>query len=240
MTKPHFQDSPVDHHIQAQILQQLFASDRPTTFSQLKPHDIENSLFMYHIRKLESRGVIKRDDNKGFRLTPNGARWVNFASPETLKPRMVPRLLLNFIITTPDGSKVLVSRRKSAVASYLTDYILPSGFHKYGLPMNQAAEKIIKSIAGCDVAVEYYDIYETIHKLSRGYVHHAFLPTFHGQMPEQLLPEQDHYESLWTPVSEIIANADSLYDSPLPEIIGRYAKGESFNHETFEIDTSSS
>lgn len=237
MSTPKFQESPADHHIQAKILQQLFGSLEPVSFSHLKPAEIENSLFMYHVRKLEDRGLVARTDS-GFTLTPDGARWVNFTSPSRLKPRLTPRLLVNLIITTPDKKKVLLSRRQSAVAAHLTRYLLPSGFHKYGLPIREAAAVVAKSIIGEDAAPDYYDTYEVIYRFKDGYIHHWVLPTFTLQMEERDIPAADYYQPEWVPVQAVIDNQAGLYDQPLPDVIRKFMAGDKFDYYTHNVSES--
>ncbi len=234
MNLPRFQDSPSDHHIQAAILQQLFASNLPVAFSSLRPDGVENSLFMYHVRKLESRGAIKRDTD-GFSLTDSGARWVNLLSPYNLKPKLVPRLLPSLIIISTDNKSVLLSRRKSAVASLLTRYILPSGFHKYGVPLHQAAADIAEYLLGQSTKLEYYDTCEIIYRFTDGYVHHVYMPTFGGIADIPILPTQEHYELVWVPISELITNFEDVYDDPIPEILRRFTNDIPLAHETFEV-----
>jgi len=235
MTIPRLQESPIDHHIQAKILQKLFSSDSPVSFSNLKPGDIENSLFMYHVRKLEDRGLIIRSD-KGFKLTPDGARWVNFSSPQTLKSKLVPRMPINLIITTKNGDKVVVSRRTSAVSQYLTRFLLPSGFHQYNVPIREAVKTICKWTVGATTELEYIGTYEIIYRFKDGYVHHWVLPTFHGVIDEIALPAQEHYEPSWVPIKEVIDNKEGVYDEPLPRVLGQFASGDKFNLETMIID----
>lgn len=235
MSAPRLQDSPIDHHIQAKILQRLFSGDSPVSFSDLKPNDIENSLFMYHMRKLEDRGLITRA-NKGFLLTPNGARWVNFSSPQTMKNKLVPRMLINLIITTKNGDKVVVSKRTSAVSQYLTRYLLPSGFHIYDVPIQEAAKTICGWTVGVTTELEYIGTYEIIYRFKDGYVHHWVLPTFHGVMDETTLPAQEHYEAAWVPIKEIIENKQGVYDEPLPRVLSQFARGDKFNLETMIVD----
>lgn len=62
----------IDHHLQAKVLSHL-VSNGESSFSALKPDDVENSLFMYHVRKLITRGIIAKTDS-GYILSPDGAR----------------------------------------------------------------------------------------------------------------------------------------------------------------------
>jgi len=218
MKLPPLEKSPIDHHIQGDILRKLFASTEPLSFSVLKPGDIENSLFMYHMRKLEDRGVVIRKD-KGFTLSPQGVQWVNFTSPNTLTPRLHPRLLINLLLTTLDEQKVLISERTSAAGAGLSKYLLPSGFHSYDTPIEVAACKLATTLLGAEVVVKYVGVYEIIHRYADGYVHHVMMPTFAATVEEQPAPQEAHYRAHWIAIDDIITNQEGHFDESLQRIV---------------------
>jgi hypothetical protein len=163
MTKqPPLEISPIDHHIQAAIVVQLFSATTAVPFNELKPADVQNSLFMYHMNKLESRGVVERSPD-GFRLTASGARWANFVSPTKLKPRLTPRPLVKFLIFNDDKTKVVLSRRRSAAAEHINEYLLPSGFHRYGKSFIASGGEVLEKLIGQQAELVQLGVHETIH-----------------------------------------------------------------------------
>jgi hypothetical protein len=63
----------LDHHIQRSIVYQL-AFIPHARFSELKPDDIENKLFTYHLKKVVSAGYVIKDDDGSYSLTATGRK----------------------------------------------------------------------------------------------------------------------------------------------------------------------
>jgi len=233
MKQPRLEESPIDHHIQAHILKKLFTEAGVVSFNALKPDDVQNSLFMYHMKKLEGRGLVERVD-EGFVLTANGARWINYVSPEKLKPRLIPRVLIKFFIFSPDKTKIVLSRRRSAAAEHMNNYLLPSGLQKYGVSMDDSAQALVLSLTGKEPELKSLGIHETIFRYSDEYIHHALSPAFEATLDEGSFPEDEHYELFWASYEEVLAGK---YDPSIAEFVRWYETGESFNGKTFDFTT---
>lgn len=133
----------VDHYIQASAVKRLFL-ESPLTFSELKPDDIENSLFMYHIRKLIGRGIIEKS-SAGFELTPAGFQWANEMNKNSaLQPHRSPRFLVQ-VIVIQDG-QILLSRRGEPAAMHIQQYLLPGKIIKFGQTSQDRAEAMAKEM----------------------------------------------------------------------------------------------
>ncbi len=127
----------LDHHLQSQIVQQLMMQGEQT-FSELKPAGIENSLFMYHMRKLITRGIAEKAAN-GFQLTPHGARWAN-KTGSALHQIELPRPRVQLIVLM--GETMLIAERTEHLAKHMNRYMLPGTFHRFGETSRQTAERI--------------------------------------------------------------------------------------------------
>ncbi|MGB4762055.1 MAG: hypothetical protein WBP12_01700 [Candidatus Saccharimonas sp.] len=126
-----------DHHLQSRILDTLHHHG-VQSFSELKPDEIENSLFMYHMRKLISREIVEKTAD-GYRLTPSGARWVN-QTDIYQRARQLPRPMVQLLVLHEDH--LLVSRRAEHMAEHMNSYMLPGGLHRFGETSKQNAERI--------------------------------------------------------------------------------------------------
>jgi 8-oxo-dGTP pyrophosphatase MutT (NUDIX family) len=63
----------LDHHIQRTIVYQLaFATS--LRFGELKPDDIDNKLFTYHLKKVVAAGYVAKNDDGLYQLTAEGRR----------------------------------------------------------------------------------------------------------------------------------------------------------------------
>lgn len=63
----------LDHYIQKNIVYNL-ALAQSMRFSDLKPDDIENKLFDYHLKKVVATGLVVKNDTGEYELTPKGRR----------------------------------------------------------------------------------------------------------------------------------------------------------------------
>lgn len=63
----------LEHHIQRTIVYTLALTDS-IRFGELKPPDIENKLFDYHLKKVIAEGLVVKADDGRYRLTPKGRR----------------------------------------------------------------------------------------------------------------------------------------------------------------------
>lgn len=107
------------------------------SFSELKPIATENSLFMYHMRKLISRGIVEKSKH-GFRLTPAGARWAN-KTGATLQIAELPRPMVQLIVI--QDNHILLSERIDHMAGHLNRYMLPGTLHHFGETSSATAER---------------------------------------------------------------------------------------------------
>lgn len=63
----------LDHHIQRAIVYRL-AFTPGLRFSELKPPEIDNKLFTYHLKKVLAEGLASKSDEGIYTLTPAGRR----------------------------------------------------------------------------------------------------------------------------------------------------------------------
>ncbi len=63
----------LDHHIQKSIVYDL-AFAESLRFSELKPDDMENKAFTYHLKKVVKAGLVEKQDDGSYALTMKGRR----------------------------------------------------------------------------------------------------------------------------------------------------------------------
>jgi hypothetical protein len=63
----------LDHHLQRTIVYRL-AFAKSMRFSELKPDDVENKLFDYHLKKTIAEGYVKKNEAGRYALTPDGRK----------------------------------------------------------------------------------------------------------------------------------------------------------------------
>ncbi len=127
----------LEHHIQKNIVYTLAFSDG-MRFGELKPDDLENKAFDYHLKKVIKAGLVEKTSEGLYALTSEGKRVGKGALKK--QTRMIDRAystLLLAIRRSSDGAWLLM-RRKSQPLIGLTGFMNAS-------PV--AGEKIVETAA---------------------------------------------------------------------------------------------
>lgn len=181
-----------DHHIQDKIIATLVQGEQ--RFSNLVPEGMEHSLFMYHMRKLLKQELVEKDDQI-YRLTHKGAQLYN-ARHQLGKPLHYPKALIQFLVVSE--GKLLLSRRTTAIAEQLNEYMLPGGIHYFLAPSRTAASSIARS-RGLQ-AGNYLGCLETI---AAEYNYHGLIDVYEAEcIPGTTKPQTEH-EFTWLPLEEV-------------------------------------
>lgn len=112
----------LDHHIQKNIVYTLAFSDG-MRFGELKPDDLENKAFDYHLKKVIKAGLVEKTNEGLYALTSEGKRVGKGALKK--QTRMIDRAystLLLAIRRSDEGSWLLM-RRKSQPLIGLTGFM---------------------------------------------------------------------------------------------------------------------
>lgn len=222
MNKDFLNSQYVDHFLQAQIMQQLVASENPIRFSELKEDGIENSLFMYHVNKLIDRGLIEKHQG-GFRLTTKGARWVNYAGPNLLKKELTPRPLVQCTILSDNS--ILVAKRTGSLKNYLNEYMLPGGLHHAGRSAKENIRIVVDNLFNREMLEpSFVSIAESMIEYEDGFVHHTISHIFELTLPEQYAAiNTDQFEYNWMDLSKITKTNPEFKNSQIvPAIIEKW------------------
>jgi len=224
----------VDHFLQAEILSRLAAADGPLRFSELKEDGIENSLFMYHARKLLTRHIMTKAEN-GFALTVAGANFVNSVGIQMNATLLTPKPLIQFIICDNEGN-ILLSRRKGQMARLLNEIMLPGGLHKAGFTADENAVSIFnKWFKGVQSELSFVSLIETIRQPEDSLVYHSLAHVFSVTLTEKKTPADDERFSFeWVPLVDIHKeNPRFSQATPLLKCIKKWQSGELYLRESF-------
>lgn len=110
------------HHIRKHILCTL-SLNKWARFRDMRPQNIDSNLYNYHLKELMKEGYIERNEQKGYRLSPYGLRYVNQVSMEVFEPRWQPKLLT--VLVCKRGEKLLVWKKYKQ--PYIGTWSLPGG-----------------------------------------------------------------------------------------------------------------
>lgn len=183
-----------DHHIQDKIVATLVTGGQ--RFSDLVPDGMEHSLFMYHMRKLTKQGLVQKDDQI-YRLTLKGAQLYN--SRHSLgKPLNYPRALIQFLVVKDD--MVLLSRRTTALADQLNEYMLPGGMHYFLAPSRTAAGRAAKSRG-----LQLGDFLACLETIAPSREYHGLIDIYKAEYVRDATKPQAEYEFVWLPLKKVAA-----------------------------------
>lgn len=205
----------LDHHLQSHIVRQLMAHGEQN-FSALRPAEIENSLFMYHTRKLIARGIIEKTEN-GFQLTARGARWANKTGAH-LHTQQLPRPMVQLLVL--QNGQVLVSERADHLATHLNRYMLPGTLHRFGETSQQAAERAAAKF-GLTLTSRCIGHTETILPEQQ---HHSIIDIYAAMTPStDYTYTDDLFAVYFKPIDEVLAvSSAEEANASLPKILRHY------------------
>ena len=100
----------LDHHIQRSIITALSTVDE-LTFSELKPADLDNKLFTYHLKLVIREGLVEKTADGKYCLTSEGKKSWRRSSQKEASLSERARSILFLIIQDKAGKWLLYKRR---------------------------------------------------------------------------------------------------------------------------------
>ena len=100
----------LDHHIQRAIVTRLKSSE-DLTFTEMKPLDIENKLFTYHLKIVIREGFVEKTQNGRYKLTSAGEKLWKRMSESTDKVATRAHSVLFLIIRSENKGWLLYKRK---------------------------------------------------------------------------------------------------------------------------------
>lgn len=186
------------HRLQQEILSRLIHASE-LRFAAIKPREVEGNLFMYHLRKLTSAGLVEKQVSGTYCLTPAGKTFADQLSLRTYQPRIQPRLVT--LIACRDGDRWLMFRRKRQPMLGMVGF--PYGKIHLGEKVLQAAERELKEKTGVSALLLHRgDGYVTINQDGNP-VSQIMFHLFQGKGPAGELKPTPSGEPFWANPSEL-------------------------------------
>jgi ADP-ribose pyrophosphatase YjhB (NUDIX family) len=164
------------HDCQLKILDGLLFT-KQARYSQLKPVLMENSQFVFHLKKLITLGLVKKISSK-YTLTPKGKEQANRIFTKTLKiePQMKVTTVICAFKEGKEKSFLLYKRLKNPFYSCLG---FPTEKPNWGETIAAAAKRGLKEEASLNgqpqlFAIRHYLVYSEKGKLLEDKHMHAF------------------------------------------------------------------
>lgn len=111
------------HHVQKHILRTLCYC-KWARFRDMKPRGIDSNLYNYHLKILIKAEMVEKVEGKGYRLSPDGLKFVDHVSMEKFEPRWQPKLLTELISINDRDEILLWPKHKQP---FIGRWSLPSG-----------------------------------------------------------------------------------------------------------------
>ena len=100
----------LDHHIQRAIVYKL-AFSAGLRFSELKPGELENKAFDYHLKKVVKAGYVEKTDDGLYKLTSEGQLMWRMSQKKSTQADRAYSTLLLAVQRQSDGAWLLYRRR---------------------------------------------------------------------------------------------------------------------------------
>lgn len=142
------------------ILKKMTVGDI-TRYRDLKPHNAEGNLFVYHLKKLIEKGLIEKTAG-GYKLTAAGLRYAGKISLTSLEYRNQPKIV-NIIIAKNNLRQYLLYINKRQPFYNLTGF--PYGKIHFGENLLTAASRELKEKTGLSAVLAHKgNVYLMINK----------------------------------------------------------------------------
>lgn len=115
------------HHIQKHILKTL-CYRKWARFRDMKPNNVDSNLYNYHLKLLMKGDMVEKVEGKGYRLSPDGLKFVDHVSIEKFEPRWQPKLLTK-VVSINDANEILLWPKHKQ--PFIGRWSLPSGKMHY-------------------------------------------------------------------------------------------------------------
>jgi len=167
------------HVIQKDILARL-TTNPYLRYSQLKPKSLEGNHFMYHLKTLMREGLVVKNEDGLYLLSPEGKLNVDRLSLENYTPRKQPSIVTLITCQNEKGQWLVYKRNRQPLIGQVG--FLYGKLH-LGETISQAAHRELKEKTGLECELThrgdgYITIYENDQPISQIMFH-----LFYGKNP---------------------------------------------------------
>jgi ADP-ribose pyrophosphatase YjhB (NUDIX family) len=196
------------HIFQRRILFDLLF-EKSARYSDLKPLEVENSQFMFHMKQLMEKDLVKKHDGM-YKLTEKGKEVANQLDVESLN--IATQAKITTVLCATRGSEILIYKRTKN--PFFGSYGFPTQKVLWGENIIDTAIKGLKDETGLTgtpilFAIRHYKVHSQAGVLLEDKIMHGFLfPDVAGE-----LTPNNEGEFFWTPLTKL----KTAVKKPLPE-----------------------
>jgi ADP-ribose pyrophosphatase YjhB (NUDIX family) len=210
--------------IQLQILQKLYGAER-LRYSEMRPEDVENDLFNYHLQSLVKRGFVSKND-LGYSLSTVGLRFINTRMPLDLTgvtPQLFQVCVLCFVLRERNGVREVIHQERASQPFY-GDRAVPGGKVRHGEKITDAASRKLYEDCGLRATFTLGGVVRVAFEQNSSFLqdilfHICFTQEFEGQ----LVVENVFGRNYWVSIEQ--AQQDELHNhAPIQSMMWLYSE----------------
>lgn len=110
----------VEHHIQRQILR-LLGTKEKARFTDIRPDELENNAFQYHLKQLISAGLVVKNPDGTYDLTAKGTG--EYITSHLTQVELATQAHAIFLLAVQRGEEWLLATRKVKPQKGLTGFL---------------------------------------------------------------------------------------------------------------------
>lgn len=138
------------HWIEKHVLRELITNPK-LRYGQIKPKNIEGSLFLYHLRSLHKADLVQKTNDKCYELTPKGRLYADKLQIESLNVYEQPRIVV-LIACWDDKKGLLLFKRSSQPVIHMTGF--PHVNIHMGSQLVTGAQQEFEAISGLSLELK--------------------------------------------------------------------------------------
>lgn len=193
----------------------------------MKPKGVDSNLYNYHLKLLIKGEMVEKVDGKGYRLSPDGLRFVDHVSLKKFEPRWQPKVLTMVVAVNPKNEISLWPKYKQP---FIGRWSLPSGkMHYDDLSIEDAVRREISYFSpGEPKNLQHKGVIEFRAKIRDKVVSHTIAHIFTASVDRV---EHERIEAI------LLKDLVNLDLSPgTKEIIETTLGSKEFFYQNFDID----
>lgn len=231
----------VDHTIQKQILTRLMARPDGCRYRDMRPANIENDLYNYHLQQLVKLGLVGKYGNT-YKLSPDGHRYILDIQPMDITGMVADKFKLAALALvlreTHDGLETLYQTRGYAPSAGSQQII--GGSIRKGELVTKAAQRRLREEAGLDAEFSYFGTIRKIRQDADGFPYSdiTYHICFAINPTGKLIVDNVYGHHDWVPLRTLINNEHTLpIGSPrFANILEQLQNGSKLQPSTFYFE----
>jgi ADP-ribose pyrophosphatase YjhB (NUDIX family) len=210
--------------LQLQIVQKLYGADR-LRYSAIRPSEVENDLFNYHLQSLVKRGFGHKGGGL-YWLSLEGLQYINKHNPIDLSgvtPDLFLVCVLTFVIREIHGVRQILHQARTSQPFY-GDTAVPGGKVRHGEKIVEAASRKLFEECGLRAEFSLGGVIRVSFEQNNEFLQDIlFHVCFTDRYTGELLSESIYGRNYWTDLDQAISDEQHNH-APIPAMSDLYEK----------------